>query len=52
VLTTQAPGRFSANTLTLLLPPGANVSFIFWRDVGDLALLASTLRVEHAQMYS
>ena len=50
-LTTQAPGRFSSNALTLLLPPGRNLTFEFWRSADDLALLASTLRVEHAQMY-
>ena len=51
VLTTQAPGHFGANAMTILLPPAMNVSFEFWRSGADLALLASTLRVEHAQMY-
>jgi len=49
VLTTQAAGRFSDNAF-LLVPPSATVTFIPFGAL-DLALLTSTLRVEHAAMY-
>ena len=48
-LTTLAQGRFSDNSL-ILRPGSTAVSFIPWAPL-DLALLTTSLRVEHVQMY-
>jgi len=48
-LTTLAQGRFSDNSL-ILRPGSTVVSFIPWAPL-DLALLTTSLRVEHVQMY-
>ncbi len=46
VLTTLAQGRFSDNAV-LLLPPGGTLQFIPFGGAADIALLASSLHVDH-----